>query len=122
MAPRYLYKICDAAPPDPLPVTLSPTELDTADGFILLSTAAQVPVTAKLFFNDNGKLWVLKLDSQALDGVLDFSTDPKAGVKDGCAHLHYSRKGLGLENVVEVIVVERIGAETWTDVEDMGRL
>lgn len=40
--PTYVYKILDARPEDPLPATLPVSELDRKDGFVHLSTAAQV--------------------------------------------------------------------------------
>lgn len=122
MANRFLYKILDEAPPQPLPETLPATELDRNDGFIHLSTAQQTPVTAKLFFSDHSKLWILRLDQQALDGRLEFSTDPKAGVVDGCAHVHDSKKGLGRNNVVDILEVNRSSNEVWTEVESMKTL
>lgn len=122
MAPKYLYKILDQAPPQPLPDTLPATDLDTQDGFIHLSTAEQTPVTAKLFFNKHNELWILRLDQQALDGRLEFSTDPNAGVEDGCAHVHDSKKGLGRDNVIDVLNVQRRPGEDWTEVEGMAGL
>lgn len=40
--PKYVYKILDAEPASPIPEALPLSELDTADGFIHLSTASQV--------------------------------------------------------------------------------
>ena len=119
MAPKYLYKILDESPPDPLPQTLPTTSLDATDGFIHLSTAAQTAITAKLFFSTHTSLWILKLESQALDGRIDFSTDPKAGIEDGCVHVHDSRIGLGSGNIVDVVNVEREADQEWTEVEGM---
>ncbi|KAK3720645.1 hypothetical protein LTR37_003694 [Vermiconidia calcicola] len=119
MSPKYLYKILDQQPPDPLPETLPATALDTQDGFIHLSTAEQTPVTARLFFSDFKKLWILKLESNALDGRLEFTTDPKAGVENGCAHVHGSMKGLGKLNVVAVIEVDRKDGQDWSELERM---
>lgn len=117
--PTYLYKILDTSPPSPLPGTLPSTELDSKDGFIHLSTAEQTPITAKLFFAHCERLWVLKLRREALDGRVEYSTDPNAGVEDGCAHVHESVKGLGRENVEEVIEVRKKGVEAWTEVQEM---
>jgi uncharacterized protein (DUF952 family) len=117
MAPKYLYKILDQEPPDPIPDTLPATELDKNDGFIHLSNAEQTPITAKLFFKDFDELWVLRLDSGKLDGRLEFTTDEKAGVENGCAHVHDSEKGLGVGNVVEVIHVGKSSDQDWTQVE-----
>lgn len=115
----YLYKILDTPPPSPLPGTLAPTELDAKDGFIHLSTAEQTPITAKLFFAHCEVLWVLKLRREALDGAIEFSTDPNAGVEDGCAHVYRSVKGLGRENVEEVMQVRKEAAVQWTEVGEM---
>lgn len=40
--PTYVYKIVPAAPPDPIPTEYPLSELDQKDGFVHLSTAAQV--------------------------------------------------------------------------------
>lgn len=122
MAHRYLYKILDEAPPQPLPETLPATDLDTKDGFIHLSTAEQSPVTAKLFFSDHNELWILKLEQQALDGRIEFSTDPNAGIENGCAHVHGSKKGLGRENIVEILQVQKTSGLQWTEVRSMTKL
>lgn len=119
MAPKYLYKILDEAPPQPLPETLPATELDTNDGFIHLSTAEQTAITAKLFFSSHSELWILRLDPQALDGRIEYSTDPNAGIENGCAHVHDSKIGLGQKNVVEILKAERAEDESWTDVRIM---
>ena len=116
-APEYLYKILDSPPPSPLPETLPPTQLDANDGFIHLSTAEQTPITAKLFFSSHTTLWVLKLKGEALDGEIRYSTDPNAGIVDGCAHVHDSQRGLGKDNVQEVIEVERNSDTPWTECE-----
>lgn len=115
MEPRYLFKILDHPPPEPLPNTLPSTDLDSKDGFIHLSTAEQTPITARLFFSDHSQLWILKLDRSALDGRIEYSTDPMAGVKDGCAHVHESQKGLGRGNVVDVTACERSTNEHWDE-------
>lgn len=117
MTPKYLYKILDKAPPDPIPESLPATDLDKSDGFIHLSNAEQTPITAKLFFSDFDELWVLRLDSAKLDGRLEFVTDEKAGVENGCAHVHDSEKGLGKSNILEVIHVGKPSSEEWTEAE-----
>lgn len=121
-APQYLYKILPSPPPTPLPITLPASPLDTTDNFIHLSTAAQTPITAKLFFATHAELWILKLETSRIDGRIEYSTDPKAGVVDGCAHVHGSREGLGKGNVVGVITVERGEGEGWEGVEGWGKL
>ena len=121
MAPKYLYKILDEPTPEPLPETLPATDLDTKDGFIHLSTAEQTRITAKLFFSSFDDLWILKLNTQALQArfSIDFSTDPNAGVENGCAHVLGSSQGLGRSNVVEVLKAHRAPEEEWTQVQSM---
>jgi hypothetical protein len=122
MAPAKLYKILDEPPPQSLPETLPTTSLDAKDGFIHLSTAEQTPITAKLFFSDHVRLWILELDPQALDGRIEYSTDPAAGIENGCAHVHESQTGLGRGNVIRVLQAERQPSERWPDVETMRTL
>lgn len=43
--PTHVYKILDARPEDPLPASLPVSELDEKDGFVHLSTAAQVSLS-----------------------------------------------------------------------------
>lgn len=119
MAPKYLFKILDQQPEDPLPETLPSTDLDKKDNFIHLSNAEQTPITAKLFFKDFDELWILRLESEKLDGRLEFTTDPNAGIENGCAHVHDSQKGLGKDNIVDIIHVGKTPEENWTDVERM---
>lgn len=91
--PTYVYKILDGPPPqESLPAELPLSELDSNDGFIHLSTAAQVyfslsslplfshllptssthhqiPATAGLFYNDHPSLWMLRIPLQGLGTV-----------------------------------------------------
>ncbi|KAK4544369.1 hypothetical protein LTR36_004260 [Oleoguttula mirabilis] len=120
--PTYLYKILDAPPPSPLPKTLPSTELDAKDGFIHLSSAEQTPITAKLFFARCEQLWILRLKPEALDGKIEYSSDPNNGIVDGFAHLHGTRRGLGKDNIEKVLEVNREGAVSWVEVKDMLRL
>lgn len=105
----YLYKILDSKPETPLPQTLPATQLDTADGFIHLSTASQTPTTADLFFASYPTLWILKLRSKDLDGETRFP--PELG--GGCAHVYHSVDGLGKTNVEDVIEVKKGQYEKW---------
>lgn len=122
MSHKYLYKILDDAPPNPLPETLPTTDLDAKDGFIHLSTAKQTPVTARLFFSNHKQLWILKLERERLDGRLEYTTDPNAGFENGCAHIHESAKGLGRSNVVDVVEAQRGPGQEWSNVENMMNL
>jgi len=121
-APTNLYKILDAPPPSPLPETLPTTPLDAKDGFIHLSLAEQTPITAKRHFSAYEALWILKLRPAALDGEVKYDTDTNAGVPKGCAHVHGSQKGLGKDNVVEVIEVKKAAGTEWTNVDELHKL
>ena len=116
--PAFWYKILDSPPPTPLPATLPATPLDAQDGFIHLSTARQIPITAGLFFSAHDKLWVLKLRRDKIDGRVEFP--PELG--EACPHIHGSQRGLGRHNVEEVIELRRGEGEKWGDVREMGEL
>ncbi|WPH04718.1 Hypothetical protein R9X50_00761100 [Acrodontium crateriforme] len=120
--PTYLYKLMDTAPPSPMPETLSLSDLDKHDGFIHLSNAEMAPKTSSMFLGHCNKLWILKLQRSALDGRIEYSTDPKAGVVDGCAHLHESKTGLGSGNVESVIEMEKTSEQDWTEVAEWSKL
>jgi uncharacterized protein (DUF952 family) len=113
----FYYKIFEAAVPEPLPETLPTTALDAHDGFIHLSTAAQTPITADLFFGQFTKLWILKLRTKDLDGQIRFPAD-----LPGCPHVHGTRHGLGKRNVEAVIVVDRGGHDSWKSVPELNKL
>ena len=119
MGHKYLYKILDQPLAEPLPEMMPATDLDAKDGFIHLSTGEQTPITARLFFNDCKTLWILKLERRVLDGRIEYSTDPNAGIENGCAHVHDNQRGLGKGNIVEVVNVHRKADEDWTEAEDM---
>ncbi|KAH9828413.1 Protein of unknown function (DUF952) [Teratosphaeria destructans] len=93
--PTYLYKILDSPPPSPLPPTLPPTALDTKDGFIHLSRAQQIPLTAERFFAAHETVWLLKLRTADLDGDIRYSTEAGAGgdVPEGCRAPPRQREG-----------------------------
>lgn len=118
--PEYLYKILDQAPPEPLLETLPLSALDAKDGFIHLSIGKQTPLTAKMFFGQHQELWILKLDRSKLDGRIEWFTEPTYNIEGGCPHLHGSAKGLGGENVVEVIHVTRQSLhQDWAETDGM---
>lgn len=116
--PTFWYKILDAAPPSPLPETLPATPLDAKDGFIHLSTASQIPITAGLFFTNVDCIWVLKLRREKIDGRVDYP--PQLG--KSCPHIHDSRQGLGKHNVERVIELRRGEGQDWKDVDGMKQL
>ncbi|KAI0352620.1 hypothetical protein OH77DRAFT_1485259 [Trametes cingulata] len=116
--PRYVYKILPSPPPTPIPEELPLSDLDRRDGFIHLSTAAQVPFTTSLFFNDHTSLSLLKVDTH--------TTLEQGGVYrwvenlPGCPHLYASRDGewvnLGNANVVDWKEVKREEEQDWREV------
>ncbi|KAI0755142.1 hypothetical protein C8Q80DRAFT_1073108, partial [Daedaleopsis nitida] len=117
--PPYVYKILSSPAPPPLPPALPLSELDRTDGFIHLSTAAQVPTTASLFFAPARTLYLLKVDTRATlaaGGVYRWV----AGLP-GCPHLYAPREGewvdLGSGNVVGpgAREVGRAEGQTWED-------
>ena len=121
-APRFLYKILDEAPPEPLPPTLPATQLDARDGFIHLSTAEQTKYTAKMFFSAQNELWILKIECEGLEGRLEYTSEPNYRIQDGCPHLHDSAQGLGSGSIQKVIHVRREAEQDWTEVEAMSIL
>jgi Protein of unknown function (DUF952) len=83
--PTHIFKIVDYAPPDPLPHSLPASSLDTKDGFVHTSVAAQVPITTSRFFKDSSEIYVLKLDTKALqkEGGRVVWEGP-----EGCIHIY----------------------------------
>ena len=116
--PTFWYKILDAPPPNPLPETLPSTRLDAKDGFIHLSSASQVPITASLFFAQADRLWMLKLRREKLDGRVEYP--PELG--KSAPHLHESAKGLGQANIEQVIEMKRGDGQDWKEVTQMKAL
>ena len=114
---KFLYKILDEAPPEPVPVTLPPTELDRKDGFIHLSTASRTLTTANLYFTHCSRLWLLKLRRSDLKGDLEYPSE-----LPGCAHLHDSPVGLGKENIEAVIEATKAEQQDWATVPEMTSL
>lgn len=110
--PTFWYKILSSPPPTPLPRTLPLSALDASDGFIHLSTAAQIPITAGLFFANAERIWVLKLRREKIDGRVEYP--PELG--EACPHIHDSKEGLGSGNVERVVELKRGEGEKWADV------
>ena len=117
-APTFWYKILDQAPPSPLPETLPATDLDAHDGFIHLSTASQIPITAGLFFKTHTSIWVLKLRREKIDGRVEYP--PELG--ESCPHIHDSTTGLGKQNIEDVVELKRGEGQKWADVPEMAKL
>ena len=115
--PTYVYKILSDAPPSPIPAVLPLSELDRKDGFIHLSNASQVPITASLFFTSSTELGLLKIDTRK---TLEAGGSYKwAKELPGCPHLYAKEEGewvdLGSGNVVDSAVVRRNDGQTWED-------
>ena len=115
--PEFVYKIVDVAPPSPIPLSLPLSTLDAKDGFIHLSVADQIPITADLFFSSNNSLWVLKIDSAKAEeekGRLTWAPT------DGCVHLYGEKEGtwarLGEGTVVSTKQYNRTSGQKWWDV------
>lgn len=106
--PKYIYKILPEAPPDPLPARLPLSALDTQDGFIHLSTAAQTPATAGRFFSTSEKLWVLKIPLKQIESNVTWEEN-----SSGCfPHLYGA--GLGRMEVESTKAFMRGEVEEWT--------
>ncbi|KAI1435235.1 hypothetical protein GGR50DRAFT_342053 [Xylaria sp. CBS 124048] len=102
--PTYVYKIVPAAPPAPIPAQYPPSELDEKDGFIHLSTAIQVPLTADMFFTDVKTIWVVKVRFRPeFHGITTWDGT-------GCAHLYGN---FGAEEVEGTQAFTRADGETW---------
>ncbi|OSD07382.1 hypothetical protein PYCCODRAFT_607232 [Trametes coccinea BRFM310] len=115
--PPYVYKILPSPPPTPLPSALPLSDLDRHDGFIHLSTAAQVPTTASLFFASARALSLLKVDTR--------KTRQAGGTyrwvegMPGCPHLYAGTEGewveLGSGNVSDWTEVRREEGQSWEE-------
>lgn len=104
-APHPLYKIfpASAAPPNPTPLVLPLSSLDSNDGFIHLSTASQTAETANLFFADETTLLIGKIP---LDRLKINEVKWEVEGSPGCAHLYNGRDGmapkLGSDEIADV--------------------
>ncbi|KAI0390861.1 hypothetical protein F5Y17DRAFT_461358 [Xylariaceae sp. FL0594] len=106
--PEYVYKIIPAAPPSPIPAAYPLSDLDQKDGFVHLSIASQIPITADLFFTQHTSIHVLKLRFKpAFHPITNWDTP-------GCPHLYGN---FGSEDVVDVKEFVRSGGgeESWKE-------
>ena len=108
--PKYVYKITPSPPPTPLPESYPASDLDARDGFIHLSTAAQIPVTAGLFFAGDAAIWVIKV---RLGPHLAAATRWEDSLP-GCPHLH--GRSFGRADVEGVAEFRREGGGDWAEV------
>ncbi|KJZ79531.1 hypothetical protein HIM_01000 [Hirsutella minnesotensis 3608] len=102
--PKFVYKILPTEPPNPLPSKYPLSDLDKTDGFVHLSSGAQVPETADRFFSEASSLWLLKFDLGKL-------ADPVKW-EDGFPHLYGN---FGAKDVVSMQKFERTSGGTWAD-------
>lgn len=118
--PDYVYKITVTPPLDPLPHSLALSELDQTDGFIHLSNATQIPITASLFFPSNMTVYLLRVSSVVAreEGQVFKWLDEG---QTGCIHLYGANgvKGefgrLGFGTVLGVKVWKRREGKKWDD-------
>ncbi|KAJ6780989.1 hypothetical protein PWT90_08221 [Aphanocladium album] len=103
-SPQFVYKILPQAPAEPLPAQLPLSEFDANDGFVHLSTAVQVPNTAGLFFSNDTKLWIVKLELSKLADPVKF--------EDGFPHLYGN---FGARDVDSISRFERNDGQSWAD-------
>ena len=124
--PEYIYKIFPNTSPYqgvPIPIPSSwecpQTEVDARDGFVHLSTAAQVPVTARLFFADADALWILCVDAAAATGGGGGGVFRWVEGMPGCPHLYAAEDGrwvdLGIGNVRGEREVRRGEGQSWEE-------
>ncbi|PHH62454.1 hypothetical protein CDD81_7101 [Ophiocordyceps australis] len=101
---KFAFKIVSDPPPEPLPEIYPKSELDQSDGFVHLSTAIQVPLTADRFFAAHQTLWVLKLDFEKMADLVKWEND--------FPHLY---SDFGAQHIVAVHKVERAHDHSWDE-------
>ena len=80
------------------------TEVDRADGFVHLSTAAQLPLTLARYFSHVGQVMLIAVDSKVLAEKLRFET---AVGSDRAGHFPHYYGVLSVEYVDQVWTLER---------------
>lgn len=111
--PTFIYKIVpfSSPPPEPLPQSLPLSELDTASGFIHLSTSVQVPGTLKRFFAQDPRVYLLKVPYDKVEKDIKWE-DPSAAVcgergGEGMFPHLYNGGRLGSDEVESVVLWEK---------------
>jgi len=120
--PDYVYKITTIRPPNPIPHTLPLSELDQRDGFIHLSNAHQIPITASRYFPAHETVYLLRVSSVVAreEGSVFKWLDEG---QSGCVFLYGANavKGefgrLGLGTVVDVKEWNKIKGKGWVEKE-----
>ncbi|TDZ33465.1 hypothetical protein C8034_v008734 [Colletotrichum sidae] len=112
-APRYLYKIVPSAPPAPLPAEYPLSDLDRNDGFIHLSTAAQVLGTADRFFASATVLHLLKLPYAGVEQGMRWEAPPDGG-EERFPHLY--GRNFGAADIEDVREFTRVEGKVWSEV------
>ena len=115
--PTFVYKIIDTLLPSPIPHTLPLSSLDSQDGFIHLSDANQIPITADLFFSSTKAIWLLKISSAKVQEENGRLTWPEG--LPGCIHLYGETEGtwarLGDGTVVDTKKYTKEEDQKWID-------
>ncbi|KAG5648684.1 hypothetical protein DXG03_000030 [Asterophora parasitica] len=112
--PQYIYKLVPSELiVSPLPERLPLSPLDTNDGFIHLSTAAQLPQTLGRYFAKENKLYILRLEYTRIEKVIRWEdpggqTPGEIGAEGVFPHL-YNDGQLGMGEVESVFEVEKDG-------------
>jgi uncharacterized protein (DUF952 family) len=106
--PTYVYKI--HLPPPASLSTLS--EIDRRDGFVHLSTAAQVPSTAARFFAQHGRLRLQKIELARIAARVRWEAAGHGGV---FPHVYDDPLEGAIVGEGEVLEWERPEGESWVD-------
>ncbi|KAL7004427.1 hypothetical protein EMMF5_006047 [Cystobasidiomycetes sp. EMM_F5] len=127
--PTYVYKILETANTNPrflfpVPIPASHSfalpELDLKDGYVHLSTAAQLPNTLNRFFANHDEVVLLKLDYKRLSAFKEVRWEPTSS-GEAFPHL-YGGSGIEGENVDSFKQLQRSPRDaqgekviTWSD-------
>ncbi|BGP26595.1 hypothetical protein Rt10032_c11g4460 [Rhodotorula toruloides] len=124
----YVYKIVTASSvnpryafPRPIPAShvFALSELDTQDGFIHLSTAAQLPRTLNRFFESDPQVVLLKCDYKRLSGWKVVKWEP-ASNGENFPHLYAQLEGENVESFNDLLKGQ--GETSWDSALQRARL